>query len=326
MADKKKLDDIIRKVRGLLARADHPNTPEGEADLCRAKAEQFMADYRIEESHLIEEGGALSAVVPVARTVPVCPIDNEFRQVYNDLAVSCGYHVGARMVTSHDWDEVGTLYKVLILVGYDSDLRYAEALYQSARVVFADRMEPKPQSGLSDDDNVYRMRSAGMERIRVAKLMGWGEPGTGKGGAARVTSAYKRACRARGEDPVLTGKGVDVKAFREAYATAFITEFYSRLMRARDSVDTGGAELVLANRKDKVDEVFYNLYPQFRPDKVATTDNKPAPKPRPMRWTKADERRAMRMSGAAGQAGRAAGKRAASEVNINQGGTGRLEK
>lgn len=323
MTDTTKLDGIIRKVRGLLARADHPNTPEGEANSCRAKAEQLMADYRVEESQLIETGG-LKGVVPVAREMPVAVYVGEFRELYVRLAAAVLHHVGARGVRSARSDEDGVLMAVITAVGYDSDLRYAESLFQSARVVFADRMEPKPNSALSDKENVYRMRSAGMERIRVARLMGWGEPGTGKGGAGRVTRLYKEACEERGEDAVLTGKGIDVTAFREAYAQGFLGEFYSRLHRARNAV--GSTDIVLAGREDAVNETFYTLYPDLRPSAVpATTTKEPAKAARPRKWTKADERRYQRMLGAASQAGSAAGQKAAGEINIKQSGRKSLD-
>ena len=312
-----KLDDMMRKITALLARADHPNTPEPEADSARAMAEKLMLKYRIEESHLAEQGGReADAFRPVNRDVPVCPYASEFMNTYNLIIGIVLHHCGVKATGKLERDENGELQYTVNMVGFESDLRYAEALYQQARIVFAERMEPKPKPGMSDEDNVYRMRNAGMERIRIARLMGWGDTGSA---TARVTNAYKRACKSRGEDPTLTGRSMSVKAFRESYMEGFTNELMMHLREARlmAQQDVHGGALVLANRAEMVDEEFYRLNPHLRPsDKPSKSKGR---RPRPARWTAADEARWRRMNSGAGAAGQAAGKRAAGEVNVNKG-------
>ena len=71
---------------------------------------------------------------------------------------------------------------------------------------------------------------------------------------------------ARGESPVLTGKGNSVKLYRESFAQAFNSEINRRLYAMRVQRGTGNAgELVLSSRKENVDEAFYQQFPDMRP-------------------------------------------------------------
>ena len=307
------LDRKMRQIQALLDKADHPNTGSEESDACRAMAEKLMNKYRIEESELLERG-ELDAEInkPGSKRVWVCPSASEYNQSYLYMMGAAAQHSGVRWVYGTDWND-DQLYLYAVLVGYEMDIMFTELLYANARLVFADRMEPKRVATLSDEDNVYRMRSAGMERVRVSEVMGWG--GNGTNGPVRVTAAYKRACKQRGEDPVLTGRKMNVKDYRAQYAAGFTDQFYTRLYQARNAAGIAGSgELVLANRKDTVDEAFYDLYPHLRP---STDPVKPSSKPRKYKWTAADQRRYERANSAAGRAGANAGRSAADEVDVN---------
>jgi hypothetical protein len=301
----------MRKVQALLDRADHPNTPEPEADSCRAKAESLMMKYRIEEEDLRAKGELFTeTITPGSKIVTVCAAGSPYYNDYWTIANYVANHVGARIHYKWGVTEDNVYSLMAVVVGYEADIRFFEALYTGARLVFADRMEPKVDPRLSDEDNVYRLRSAGIERIKIARMMGYGETNSA---TAKVTNMYKRACKARGEDPVLTGRGTSVTAFKEQYSAGFLSKFHSRLWDARHAVQTGGTDLVLHNRKEAVDEAFYQLYPNMRPDNLPTVTTK---RSRKSGWTAKDEARWRRAQSAGGQAGASAGNRAASEVNL----------
>lgn len=306
-----KLDDMMRKIQGLLATADDPATPPPAAENFRAKAEELMMKYRIEEEDLRSRGDLhVETITPGSKWVPLCPSDSPYLNAYWSMAIYAARHTGCRMTDK--WDNVdGTYVLGAMVVGFESDVRYMEMLFTAARIVFASRMEPVVDSSLSDEENVYRLRSAGIERIKIARMMGYGDTNSA---TAKVTNMYKRACKARGEDAALTGRGTSVQAFKEAYVASFTSELHNRLWRARNAASTGGGELVLANRKADVDEAFYELYPHLRPSDVpATMTTKTR---RRSSWTAADERRWARQNSAGGQAGQNAGRRAASEVDL----------
>lgn len=304
-----KLDSMMKKVEALLARADHPNTPPEEADTARMMAERIMVKYKIDQEEMLKRGDLkVDQFNVLFKEVDVTPYGNEFFEVYRTMVAYATHHCDVLGVWKYRDGHA-----LLEMIGYEADIRYAEALFMQARLVFADRMEPKYDPSLSDEDNVYRMRSAGMERIRVAKIMGWEK------GGAKVTRLYKAACAKRGEDPALTGQGTSVKDFREAYKVGFLNELWQRLYNAKNAVeselDSGG--IVLHGRKERIRESMYERYPHLRPGTEPVKANaKPV---RPLKWTKADQRKAERMHSGGGRAGMQAGKRAASEININQG-------
>ena len=309
-----KLTAKMDAIRKLLARADHPNTPAPEADSCRLKAEQMMVKYRIEETELAASGALDSeAFKPIKYRMEVSPSGSPFYNTYYNLAVYAANHAGVR--TKYDWgyneDGLHTLY--LILVGYESDIRYVEALFMSARIVFADRMEPKRDPNMSDEDNVYRMRNAGLERGRIGQLMGWG--GEKTPGPAKVTRVYRKACKQRGEAIVVAGRDFNVKTFREEYANGFCSEFWNALWKAKHAAGEVGT-LVLAGREDNVNDAFYEFFPDLKPKASLGVDTVQKKSKRQYKMTKADLARLERKNTLAGQAGSAAGRQAARDINV----------
>ena len=265
-----KLDSTLRKVQGLLAKAEHPNTGPAEAEAFRAKAEELMQRYRIEEHMLIKSGSG--EMKPVLKTWGVCESNSVFYNTLYTLMSICARHAGVKM--TYKWgpdpDNGGKHSLLAQLVGYESDVRYAIMLYVSLHMTFSARMEPKYDPNLSDADNVYALRGAGVERWRIAQIMGWApeglqDPAIAKE-SARVTKVYKQACEARGEDPLLVGRGNSVKAYKESYTDAFVTTINNRLYRMQMEAGVNNAgELVLADRKTRVQEAFYEFFPDLKP-------------------------------------------------------------
>lgn len=313
------LDNQLRRIQGLLAKAESTDSPE-EATALRAEAERRMMKYRISESQVGDEPGEIR-ITPTRRDFPICRLDSPFKDTYVNLAFAAVYHVGARGAYGAGVDDDGNLVWRLSAVGYESDLRYAELLYTMARTYFASRMEPNVDPSLSDGENVYRLRRAGIERRRIAVLMGWDvTPDATNGTAhAKVTRLYAEESTRRGEDAVATGRKFSAKTYREAFASNFSDQFSHRLYVARNAAgrDYTGGQLVLANRKETVDEKFYQEFPHLRP--VPAVPDEKAKKSRKSGWTKADEARWQRIHGSAsGKAGAVSGRAAADEVELNE--------
>jgi hypothetical protein len=230
----------------------------------RAKAEQIMRDYRIEQEDILAKDP--SSVQPIRVDLEVCRHTSQYRQQYGNLLFYCVQHVGAQVV--FDWqrpdvDDTNRAHKIMgYMVGYESDLRYAEVLFTSARLVFSERLEPKVDPRKSDAENVYRLRSAGMERVRVSELI-WGN--RDKANLARVGRMYKQECSRREEQPMLAGRGVTGAVYRESYSQEFVWALARRLRRAQDGADTLRGGLVLHGREDRVREAFYTHFPRMRP-------------------------------------------------------------
>lgn len=257
-----KLDDMLRKVQAMLARADHPNTPVAEAETARSMAEALMFKYRIDETTAAQRG-ELPGFKPEWRTFVVCNYASEWSNIYRSLAASIVAHVGARAVTKIEDGNV-----VCHAVGYASDLRMAEVLYTSAMLAFQQRLEPKYDAAETDQVNAYRMRSAGMEGWRIAEAI-YGS--TERSLRPKVRAMFKAEALLRGEDPsLLLGKGNSVKLFRESYAKGFEQEIWSRLYRMRSARGADSAGLVLASRDEDVAEAFYERFPHYRPAPAGT--------------------------------------------------------
>lgn len=259
------LDKLIHKVQALIAKADSTQDqyPE-EAAECRRLADAMMAKYRIEESMLAAAAPAGTGLTPVWSSWSVCALGNGFKDYYRQIAASIMYHVGARGVFRYVSVD-GISMVVLEVVGYESDLRYGEMLLTSALLAFGQHLEPQVDPKLSEQVNAYRLRMAGMELRRLAVLIRGSEANT-KGNRRALRMMVKAEAELRGDDPnIVLGQGNNMKTFRASYAEGFSTEIYSRLLRMRYVAGEESQALVLAGRKDAVDEAFYVKYPQYRP-------------------------------------------------------------
>lgn len=253
-----KLATKLRQVQALLDRAEHPNTPPAEAESARAMAEKLMAKYRLEEEHLRQTAMAkgVESIKPIVDEFPMCDASSQYMEQYVGLMYECIYHVGnIRMAYRYqNGQQVG------FMVGFESDVKYAQTLYTALRLHFSNTLEPKVDSSLSDQDNVYNLRTAGIERIRIGEML-WGP---GKHGA-KVTRLYEAACKARGEDPKVVGRSVNVKTYRESFARSYVGRISDRLWSMRQSAGMDSAAMELAGRKGAVEEAFYERFPHLRP-------------------------------------------------------------
>lgn len=260
--DQNKLDAMMARVAKLLAVAeDSATTPEAAANY-RAKAEEIRREYQIAEEDIIAQDAG--AILPVAKKVEIIA-DNgsDFTYKYQSMWYDIARHCGLRSIIR--WEvspESGKYAMVATAVGYASDIRYAELLWTSARMMFGARLEPSMDRSVSEAEMVYRLRSAGIERNRIARMM-WGEATHSNN--AKVTRLYVRACAERGEDPAVAGRSVSAKDYREVYAREFVTRLARRLRAAQDAADSIGGGIQLHGRSERVDEAFYERFPSYRP-------------------------------------------------------------
>lgn len=253
--------DMLGKVRALLDTAESFEE-QGNAEAAasyRAKAHALRDKYRIEEEELLAQDP--TAVEPVLITIDLVRRGSAYQGHYLSLWTTIARHAGIR---SHlEWSFGDTGYTVVArAVGYEGDIRYAELIYTNARLAFAERLEPKVNPALTEQVNVYRLRSAGIERVRVADMV-WGN--RDKANLSKVGRLYKAECQARGEEAALSGRGVTGAVYREHYANQFVDELSMRLRRAQDGAGQYGGGLVLHGRQERVDEAFYSHFPNYRP-------------------------------------------------------------
>jgi hypothetical protein len=325
------LNKIMARVQSLLAKAESTQFP-AEADAMRAGAEKLMRQYRIEEEQLIAVDQL--EIAPEVHALWLGPMQDRTRATSKSrpsfsyyaewyaMALAAAIHAGAkchyRWGTNPETGEYGIW---AVFVGYSGDVRLAELIYTNARLVFADRIEPKVNPLLDNRTNAYRLRAAGITRDRAAAMI-WGE--TSHARAAQVGQWYKEECAARGETPALDGRGISAAQYRDTFASAFVNELERRLRWARDAADSDGGALVLHGRAERVKEAFYNEFPALRPQPatdVSTTTKTPAKKGRAAKpyWETAAYRREQeRAHSGVAYAARDAGKAAAAAVPLDR--------
>lgn len=326
---------MLSKIRALLDTAESLRAQgnEAAADTYEAKAHALREKYAVEEESLIAKDPG--SVLPVYAEVTIVGTGSAFQQEYVNMFHYVARHAGIRKV--YEWKHTpGQGYAVTACcVGYESDIRYAELLYTNARLVFTEKLDPRPNPALSEQVNVYRLRAAGIERVRIADML-WGN--RDKANLSKVGRLYKAECKARGEEALLSGRGVTGKVYREQYATEFVWTLDRRLRRAQDAAGQYGGGLVLHGRKERVDEAFYERYPDQRPKpaiaqateqqcercaaakKRKGDQNATCKDHAPWKPTKADYARAARHHSPAAVRGRQAGAAAAASVALNHTG------
>lgn len=321
---------IGAKVRAMLDLADSEEAL-GHLDTAanhRATAQKWMVKYRIEQEEAIavDPGSAK----PIQVDIDLVGRGSKYTNSYHSLWFSIARHCEVRSWEEWSYTDAGYVIRAHV-VGYEEDVRYAEMLYTSARLVFQEKLEPRVDPNLSDQVNAYRLRSAGLERIRIAELM-WGN--TDKVFMGRVGRLYKAECDERGEVAMLSGRGVTGKAFRDEYAEQFVSTFANRLWAARQAATATGGGLALHGRKERIDEAFYAFYPDQKP-RPALPYEAPAPceKCAKSKRGQCREHYIPMGQGSAGpdynsvaaERGRMAGRAAAREVGLNRnGGRGEL--
>jgi hypothetical protein len=321
------IDAMMGKIAKLIDTAESFQR-DGNAEAAasyRAKAEQLMRAYRIEEETLVRE--AISSGAPVWREVEISSIDSLWRDEMHQMWFAIAEHSGIEYVLHH---RAGRRL-IANAVGYDIDLRLAEMIFNSARLAFLARMEPKFDPALSAEENIYALRGSGMDRQRVAKLV-FGESGHSQG--IRVGKIFRAECERRGEADGVSGRGFNPNAYRAAYADEFTKVINRRLRQSRDAADAIGGALVLPQRAERVKEALYAQYPDQRP---ATPEERAAAKAareqwerdhpeeaaarkkrieKANRWTAEDQRRWNRTYGSGSSRAREAGRSAAESVDL----------
>lgn len=266
-----KLRKIMAQVANMLAKADDPSCTVAEAEQNRNRAEVLMARYRLEESQLSAVDQALLGIAVKRAVWRMCPMSSEFERNYSALASYVVNHIEAEAVLKYVNDDNGGTWLAVEVFAYESDLMYGEQLFNSMRLAFASKLEPKRDPSMSDAANVYAMRNAGMERRRIAEVMGY--PATS--GPGKVSKEFKAECARRDEDASdLLGKGNSMAAFRADYATSFVNVIWQRLATMRAAAGADSAGLVMADRHDKVREAIWTAYPKMRPSTAAATPYK----------------------------------------------------
>lgn len=275
----KKLDSKMEQIQALLnTAASLEDENPAAARSYREKAERLMEKYSIEDAMLAKKREAEGvADLPSQRHITFCRDKDELNVQYYNLLIAIANHNKCQFIGFSN----GTGY----LVGFEKDMDLVEMVYASVRLQLITKIDPKPDSRKSFDQNVYDLHEAGINWRKIAYLMNevydghdssgilsaldpkweyvpWDVDSDGKGrkDGGRLIRAAKRWCKDNG----LTYRAVQTPVtFRRSYAHGYLRTIQARLAEMRqhrkDERKSSGAELVLVTRATKVDNAFDQL-------------------------------------------------------------------
>lgn len=128
-------DDILRKIRGLLAKAE--NTEYGpEQEALMSKASALMAKHRVDEA-MLADSKPLDRSKLVTRRVSVG--SGPYVNGRLSLLAGIGRQMGVKILTQTTWDG-----RVCDLYGFETDVSAVELLYTSLLMQMTDAVRTQP--------------------------------------------------------------------------------------------------------------------------------------------------------------------------------------
>jgi hypothetical protein len=251
-------EKVLETVRRLVALANDEGTTQAERDAAFARADRLMTQHAISEAMVRAARGREEREQPsVKAAYRLWDAGTEFDTQWSTLVSSLARHNRVRAL--HHSMRPGTY----TLVGFPDDISYFEIIWTGAYLTFAAKMTPVWNASETEQENVYRLKEAGVKWRKIAEM---GEFQWPDGGL--LIRMYKRQCKALGVPA--TPQTQRHAAYRNSYAEAFVSQISYRIrlqteVRAGQVKDTPGAELALRDRSADVAEKVYELFPELRP-------------------------------------------------------------
>lgn len=278
------LESALSKVRGLVAKAEHPDTPAEEAASCRRLADQIMYKYAIDQAMLRDSMPEDQKIKPAKINITICEAGYRFEYYFLALLAAVAEHtrchpvvIGGAMdaATREAWARYYGKTPVVTadVYGFEGDLRFFEILYTTLLLHMSNGIDPQIDPAESDDVNAYNLHSAGLNWLEIARLyyrrgheMGWNGD---RSDYMRYGSYWKRACRRearkRGEAPVSLPANFTEKArheWRVNFSRSYVSTVATRLWQARQSRTEDGA-LILKSSTDAIREMLNADHPNL---------------------------------------------------------------
>lgn len=301
--ERAKKADILRKVRALIDKASNEATPPGEVEACHAQADRLMTRYVL-DAWMVKSGEDESAKMPELRWIDYewwrkSQFRDQLQWMFGEVATHCRCRTVTEKIKNEATD-AGYGYRCPV-VGLPSDLDWFDLLFTSIMIFMIERVDPQPNSGLSVNENMARMREAGLpwgealnRLVRGGIIPSIAEENYGGLGPEPVWSDHYRM-DGRGREKLFFSKSVYMKAitdyrnwcaetgreqskvsqvtFRRNFANGFAAEVNDRLHRMnRDSTEAydadhkaGSMAVAVRDISKIVQETVYQLFPDLRP-------------------------------------------------------------
>lgn len=295
------LNKALSMVRGLVSRAEHPETPPAEAQACRERADAMMLKYAIDEAMaeqakpVIDRGKPTSALFPTARAGD----DGNLLGYVEWLLETVARHTRCLVRGYVEYDREQGCYLSRVY-GWESDVRYFEILYTTLRLHMLGVLRPKPDASVSLEENAYRLHDVGYNWLEIAALYGWrkrtkpwdvreareagkldpkayaqwesdkAEFWYNQGEDKWLTNwqvggifkrAYYSACKKRGEEPKRIPAGGS-ETYRRSALQGYVGRIGIRLRETQKARAAGSGELVLASRAQDLEDYYRECSPK----------------------------------------------------------------
>lgn len=298
-------DKIMDRVRALLNVAEHPNTPEAEAETALNMANRLITKHAIDEAILRSTQSEDERRKPSKSTIRMASGTSEFLPMLRTIL--------AEIARANRCSIAQTYYESDIY-GADEDVAWVEILFNSIYFQFVGQVNPKWDTNLTYDQNVYNLKVAGKKWGEINRLavdagekdarvfeeyMCYSEAGAdaqiANAGALNkrkregdndywyvdyptdkikgtMIAAYKRDAKRRGDTEVVkTGNHI---AYRLSFADAFETRLRRRIREwaadSKEQMDTiPGAALVMVSMAEEAKKLLWQDHPEMSPEYTA---------------------------------------------------------
>lgn len=272
MSDKK--GKILEKVRALLAKANDTEF-EGEAEVFRAKADELMAKYTIEQWQLDQADDADRASrEPERRDVDISWYWADNYSHINRYLFTMFHNVAEHCRCKVVWWNPTAGGKVPVL-GLPADLDYFDMLFTHLYMQLGTKLTPGVEEGDTYMQALVRMKEAGMkweaigERLIKAGLM---EGPYERKVGVRFTKEYTDYC----EQNERERKYINPKTYQRSFVDGFITHVAARLRAQKEEqAEFGGTgmELALRDISQMLDEEAFNQFGKPRSRGTVSTEH-----------------------------------------------------
>lgn len=291
---------MLERVRALLAKANGTNFPE-EADAFRAKADEIMTAYAIEQWQVdAHADGQGKRPMPERRDVDFSwYAQTPFKDALWWTFCSLAEHCRCKAVTNKIFRDAESNRRIPV-IGLPSDLDYLDMLFTSIMLDFTRKVDPKPDADrLSYEENLAMLKEAGLGWPEITRLMvevGMLEykvtthkkmqydgqlrehvevetpiarPWLERKNYAKPAHDYRNWCKREGRPQSYT----DHRTYRRNFAEGYYDALDARLraMRAdqRSAYDrdhaAGGMDLVVRDIRQVINDVLWAEFPDLAP-------------------------------------------------------------
>lgn len=293
---------MLERVRALLAKANGTNFPE-EADAFRAKADELMTAYAIEQWQVdAAQEGVQGRPQPERRDVDFgwysgTPFRDQLWWIYQDLSEHCRCKAVADKIFGYREN------RRIPVLGLPADLDYLDMLFTSIMFDFARKVDPKPDpERLSYEENLAMLKEAGLGWPEITRLMvnagmleykvtteddryhggmmGEGgkviypqkdirKPWLVRKNYAKPAHDYRNWCKKTGRPQSYTDHRTYRRNFADGYYQALSMRLREMRRKQRNAYDAeheaGGMELVMRDIKHVINDLLWAEFPDLAP-------------------------------------------------------------